>query len=61
MIKSIEKISSRTSLITLKDGRSFKLRGSNDVDRDNKGIIIVDNRDEIVVDWEDFEMLEFDH
>jgi len=60
-IKSIEKISSRTSLVTLKDGRSFKLRGSNDVDRDNKGVIIDDGKDDIVIDWEDFEMVEFDH
>ena len=60
-IKSIERLSSRTSLVTLKDGRSFKLRGSNDVDSDNKGIIIIDGNDEIVVDWDEFEMIEFDH
>ena len=61
MIKSIEKMSSRTSLITLKDGRTFKLRGSNDIDSDNKGVIIVDGRDENMVDWEDFESINFDN
>ncbi|MEW5922603.1 MAG: hypothetical protein AB1746_01305 [Candidatus Zixiibacteriota bacterium] len=61
MIKSIEKMSSRTSMVTLKDGRSFKLRGSNDIDSDNKGVIIVNGRDEIVVDWEDFESITFDN
>ncbi|PKK83272.1 MAG: hypothetical protein CVT49_09235 [candidate division Zixibacteria bacterium HGW-Zixibacteria-1] len=60
MIKAIEKMSSRTSMVTLKDGRTFKLRGSNDVDSDNKGIIVMDGRDEIVVDWDDFESVEFD-
>jgi hypothetical protein len=59
MVKSIEKLSSRSSLVTLKDGRSFKLRGSNDVDSDNKGIFINTGDDEIVVDWEDFELIEF--
>lgn len=61
MIKSIEKMSSRTSLVTLKDGRTFKLRGSNDIDSDNKGVIVVNDRDENVIDWEDFESIEFDN
>jgi hypothetical protein len=60
MIKAIEKMSSRTSMVTLMDGRTFKLRGSNDVDSDNKGIIVMDGGDEIVVDWDDFESVEFD-
>ncbi len=60
-IKSIEKASRRSSRVTLKDGRTFKLRGSNDVDNDNKGIFIFDKGDEVYVDWEDFDMVEFSH
>nr|MBN2278022.1 hypothetical protein [candidate division Zixibacteria bacterium] len=58
-IKSIEKSSSRSSLVTLKDGRTYRLRGSNDVDNDNKGIIISDQRDETIIDWDDFDSVEF--
>ncbi len=58
-IKSIEKASRRSSRVTLKDGRTFMLRGSNDVDNDNKGIIIHDKDGETFVDWEDFDTVEF--
>jgi hypothetical protein len=58
-IKSIEKISSRSSRVTLKDGRVFKLKDSNDVDGDNKGIIIRTGNDEVDVDWEEFGKVEF--
>jgi hypothetical protein len=57
-IKKIEKISSRSSRVTLKDGRSFKLRDSNDVNGENKGIIIYTDQDEVFVDWDDFEKME---
>jgi hypothetical protein len=61
-IKSIEKVSFHSSRVTLADGRSFKLRGSNDVDSENKGIIIyTDENDEILIDWEDFDKVEFSH
>lgn len=62
-VKSIEKLSRRGSRVTLWDGRSFKLRESNDVDDDNNGIIIYpkdDPDDEIILDWEDFSRVEFD-
>jgi hypothetical protein len=60
LIQSIEKKSSRSSIVTLWDGRSFHLRGSNDVDKDNKGIfIMLEDGDEIEVDWEDFVRVEF--
>jgi hypothetical protein len=63
-IKSIEKLSRRKSRITLWDGRTFQLRGSNDVNDENKGIIIfekldIDEDDALYVDWEDFERIEF--
>jgi len=60
-IKSIEKSSRRSSRVTLKDGRIFKLRGSNDVDNDNKGIIIYDKDGETYIDWEDFDRVDFSH
>ncbi len=59
-IKSIRKRSYRSSVVTLWDGRTFRLRGSNDVDEDNKGIFItLDDGEEVEVDWEDFDRVEF--
>ena len=60
LIKEIAKKSYRSSVITVWDGRTFRLRGSNDVDEDNKGIFITtSDGEEIEVDWEDFERVEF--
>jgi hypothetical protein len=60
LIKSIEKRSRRGSIITTKDGREFRLSGSNDVDDDNKGVYITTkDGEEVYVDWEDFEKVEF--
>lgn len=59
-IKEIEKKSYRSSIVTVWDGRSFELRGSNDVDDDNKGVFIeLENGDEIEVEWDDFDRVEF--
>lgn len=59
-IKKIEKRSHSSSVVTLRDGREFRLRGSNDVDGDNKGIIVLDGTKEVVeIDWEDFASVEF--
>ena len=61
-IDKIERSSYRSSRVTLKDGREFKLRGSNDIDGDNKGIFIfTDDGDEIIVDWDEFDRVEFSH
>lgn len=62
-VKVIEKISRRTARVTLWDGRSLTLRGSNDVDDDNKGIIVKtkDKSTEAHLDWEAFERVEFSH
>lgn len=61
LIKEIEKNSRRSADVTIRDGRTFHLRGSNDVNEDNKGIIITDaNGEEIFVDWEDFARVEFE-
>jgi len=62
LVKKIEKRSYRSCVVTVKDGREFRLRGSNDVDEDNKGIYVIEsNGDEVEVDWEDFERVEFTH
>jgi hypothetical protein len=57
-IESIEKNSRRGSTVVLKDGREFRLRDSNDIDSDNKGIIIFVDDEDVFIDWDDFERLE---
>jgi hypothetical protein len=60
LIKEIVKKSYRAAIVTVSDGREFELRGSNDVDEDNKGIFVYQtDGDEIAIDWEDFERVEF--
>jgi hypothetical protein len=60
LIKSIETRSNRSSIVTVWDGRSFRLRGSNDVNEDNKGIFLtLPDGDEVEVAWEDFDRVEF--
>jgi hypothetical protein len=62
LVKQVEKNSGRSSEVTLLDGRVLRLRDSNDVDADNKGIIITPSKgDEIIVDWEDFARVVFDN
>jgi len=59
-IKTIEKRSYRSVNVTIWSGRTFRLRGSNDVDEDNKGVFItLDDGEEVEVEWEDFEKVEF--
>ncbi|MBU8921492.1 MAG: hypothetical protein KOO63_06710 [Bacteroidales bacterium] len=60
-IAEIHKKGSRSAIIILMDGRTFRLRGSNDVDEDNKGIYIeTGNGEEEEIYWEDFEKVVFD-
>lgn len=60
-IKSIEK-SRRGALVTLLDGREFRLRDSNDIDDDNKGIYIRTADGELEeVEWDYFDKVVFDH
>lgn len=40
--------------VTLRDGRSFDLTGSNDVNRDNRGIVVATDTQQIVMPWKDF-------
>ena len=63
-IKSIDKTARRGSEVTLKDGRKLRLRDSNDIDDGNKGVIVLvngDDDDEVMIEWEDFESIRFDH
>jgi len=60
-IRSIERISSRGAEIVLFDGRTFELRDSNDVDEDNDGIYITDDRlNEVRISWREFDRVVFD-
>ena len=54
-IERIEKRSRRSAYVVLKDGRSFELENSNDVDQNNKGIFVeLDDGSLIAVDWYSF-------
>jgi hypothetical protein len=60
LIRSIERLSRRGCKVTLTDGTVLKLRGSNDVDEDNKGIFIeTADGDLEELDWDDFELIVF--
>jgi hypothetical protein len=59
-IASIERRSSRRSLVTLRDGREFRLHGSNDVNDENRGIMIEDERfGRVTIDWDSFDRITF--
>jgi hypothetical protein len=55
-IARIEK-SGRGALVTLRDGRSFELSGSNDVNDENRGIVVDTGNGVRKVPWEDFREL----
>lgn len=59
-IAAIERYSSSGSTVRLKAGEEIVMKGSNDVDESNNGIIISDPAfGQITVDWDQFEKLEF--
>ena len=59
-IASIEKDGFSSSIVTLKSGRELDLRGTNDVDDDNKGIIVtVKGLGRVDIDWDEFEKVNF--
>ena len=59
-IKSIEKYR-RGSLVTLHSGKEYYLYGSNDVNDDNRGIVINDlNFGKILLYWDEFDKVEFE-
>lgn len=59
-IARIERRSSQGCTVTLKDGREYVLRGTNDVNEENRGIMVEDPRyGRVVVAWREFDCLEF--
>ncbi|MEP5612036.1 MAG: hypothetical protein ABJP45_07285 [Cyclobacteriaceae bacterium] len=59
-IESIERDGYSSSIVKLKSGRELDLRGSNDVNDDNKGIIVtVEGMGRIDLEWEDFDKVTF--
>jgi hypothetical protein len=59
-IKLIERHSRRGAVVTTKAGRNILLKGSNDVNSENNGIIVkLADGDEVEVDWYDFVKAEF--
>jgi hypothetical protein len=59
-IESIEKESFRGVKVTLKNGHSFKLTDSNDVNDENRGIFVTTKKgEEVELDWDDFKKVIF--
>jgi hypothetical protein len=59
-IRSIERRSRRSSDVVLKDGREFRLSGTNDVNHENRGIMVEDPRfGRVTIGWDAFEMVTF--
>jgi hypothetical protein len=55
-IRSIKRLNRRSCQVTLKDGREFRLSGTNDVNSDNRGIYVHDYRyGTIEVQWEELQ------
>lgn len=60
-IRSIERRGRSSSSVTLKDGRTLVLRGTNDVDGDNRGIFVDDPRfGRVLVPWRAFDRVDFE-
>jgi len=59
-IASIKRDGYSRSLVRLKSGRELELRGSNDVNDENRGIIVnVDGFGRVDIEWEDFDSVTF--
>lgn len=59
-IRTIEPRGRRSSRVVLRDGRELVLSGTNDVDSDNRGIFVEDERfGRVLVSWDAFERAEF--
>ena len=60
-IQSIEKRSRSSSRVTLHDGRTLVLDGTNDVDDDNRGIMVEDPRwGRVDISWDAFVRVDFE-
>jgi len=59
-IERIRKRSSRSAMVTLRDGRTFELDGSNDVNRQNKGVLVDTEEGLVLVEWDEFREVTFE-
>ncbi|MEN8374589.1 MAG: hypothetical protein ABFS34_04005 [Gemmatimonadota bacterium] len=60
-VASIERLDDDSAQVTLHDGRTFEMSGSNDVDEHNKGIFVTDAAGTVtMLDWEEFRVVRFD-
>lgn len=60
-IRRIEWASDRSARVLLRSGEELELRGTNDVDRDNRGIEVADpGFGRAIVPWEEFKSADFD-
>lgn len=60
-VHAVERLSANAARVTLRDGRAFDLRDSNDVNDDNDGIFVqTSGGDEVLIEWDDFERAVFD-
>lgn len=59
-IKSIERNGSRSSYIELNSGRKMTIRGTNDVNSENKGIIVTNDKlVRVDIPWQEFKRVTF--
>lgn len=59
-ISAIERAGSTRSIVTLKSGRKLTLRGSNDVNSENRGIIVtIAGLGRIDIPWDEFDQVTF--
>ena len=59
-IRSIERQSRRSSRVELSDGRIVRLAGTNDVNDENRGIVVEDQRfGRVTIPWDTFEKVTF--
>ncbi len=60
-IRSITRRGRHSSIVELKDGREMRLRGTNDVNNENRGIMVEDRRfGRVTVPWDEFDAVTFD-
>lgn len=61
LIEQIERVSTRAARVLLFDGREFELRGSNDVNDENDGIVVLlRDGESVMIDWQNFDRVIFE-
>jgi hypothetical protein len=60
LVERIRRRSSRSAMVTLRDGRTFELSDSNDVNSGNKGIVVETPDGTVLVEWEAFREVTFE-